>query len=73
MNKEERIRRLLVSILETLANATVDIETENTDCGTLHFPVLRYTPIFEFSNDDIQLIKTLGEEELEDFSALTEA
>lgn len=73
MNKEERIRRLLVSILETLANATVDIETENTDCGTLHFPVLRYTPIFEFSNDDIQLIKTLGEEELEDFSTLTEA
>lgn len=73
MTKEERIKKLLVSLLETLANATVGMETEDMDCGTLHFPVLRYTPTFEFSNDDIQLIKALGEEELEDFSTLTEA
>lgn len=72
MSKEERIRRLLVSMLETLANATVGMETEDMDCGKLHFPVLKYEPTFEFSDEDIQLIKTLGEEELEDFSTLTE-
>lgn len=71
MTKEERIKKLLVSLLETLANATVGMETEDMDCGTLHFPVLRYTPTFEFSNDDIRLIEALGEEELEDFSTLT--
>lgn len=72
MSKEERIKALLVSILETIADATVEMETGEMDCGTLHFPVLRYEPTFEFSDEDIQLIKTLGEEELEDFSALTD-
>jgi hypothetical protein len=71
MSKEEKIEKLLVSILRTLAEATVDMDHEYTDCGILHYPVLRYTPTFEFSNDDIQLIKTLEEEELEDFSILT--
>lgn len=59
-------------MLETLADATIDMETEDMDCGTLHFPVLKYIPTFEFSDEDIRLIKTLGEEELEDFSVLTE-
>jgi len=72
MSKGERIRRLLVSMLETLADATIDMETEDMDCGTLHFPVLKYIPTFEFSDEDIRLIKTLGKEELEDFSVLTE-
>lgn len=59
-------------MLETLEDATIDMETEDMDCGTLHFPVLKYIPTFEFSDEDIRLIKTLGEEELEDFSVLTE-
>lgn len=72
MSKEDRIHALLVSMLRTVADATVDMETENMDCGTLHFPVLKYIPTFEFDDEDIQLIKTLGEEEQEDFSTLTE-
>lgn len=72
MSEGERIRSLLVSMLETLAKSTEGMETEDMDCGTLHFPVLKYIPTFEFSDEDIRLIKTLGEEELEDFSALTE-
>lgn len=72
MSKEEKIKTLLVSILRTLADATVDIDIDDTDYGTLHYPVLRYIPTFEFDGDDIQLIKTLGEEGLEDFSTLTE-
>ena len=72
MSKEDKIKALLVSMLDTLANASVGMETENMDCGTLHCPVLKYTPTFEFTDNDIQLIKTLGEEELEDFSTLTD-
>lgn len=72
MSKEDRIHALLVSMLRTVADATVGMETENMDCGTLHFPVLKYIPTFEFADEDIQLIKTLGEEEQEDFSTLTE-
>ncbi|WP_455636825.1 hypothetical protein [Parabacteroides sp.] len=71
MSKEEKIKTLLVSMLRTLADATVNMDNDDTDCGILHYPVLRYTPTFEFNNDDIQLIKTLEEEELEDFSTLT--
>ena len=71
MSKEDKIRKLLVSMLQTLADATVDMDTDETDCGTIHYPVLKYTPTFELDDDDIQLIKTLGKEELEDFSTLT--
>ena len=71
MSKEDKIRQLLVSMLQTLADATVDMDTDETDCGTIHYPVLKYTLTFEFDDNDIQLIKTLGKEELEDFSTLT--
>lgn len=72
MKREERIKALLVSILETIAEATDSIAIDNTDCGILHFPILRYAPTFEFTDEDIHLIKSLGEESMEDFSTLTE-
>lgn len=72
MNKTEEIKALLASLLETLANATVDMEVEETDCGTLYCPILKYILTFEFSKQDIRLIKAIAKEELEDFSTLTE-
>lgn len=59
--------------METIAESTESVETENTDCEILHFPILRYFPTFEFTNEDISLIKSLGEEAMEDFSILTES
>lgn len=73
MRREENIKALLVSILWAVAEATESMETESADCGVLHFPILRYSPVFEFTDDDIQLIKSLGEEMMEDFSKLTES
>ncbi|WP_373123758.1 hypothetical protein [Bacteroides caccae] len=71
MNKEDRLKTLLVSMLKTVAEATIDMEADETDCGVLHYPVLKYTPTFEFDDNDIQLIKALEKDELEDFSTLT--
>ena len=73
MEREERIKTLLVSMLGTIAEATDIMESESTDCGTLHFPELRYVPTFSFTAEAIQLIKSLGEEAMEDFSMLTES
>ena len=67
------MKKLLVSILGAIAEATDIMEIESTDCGTLHFPELRYAPVFEFTNEGIQLIKSLSEESMEDFSMLTES
>lgn len=71
--KEERMKKLLVSILGAIAETTNIMEIESADCGTLHFPELRHAPIFEFNDEDIQLIKSLSEESMEDFSTLTES
>lgn len=73
MTREENIKTLLVYILWAIADATECVETESANCGVLHFPILRYSPIFEFTDKDIQLIKSLGEEMMEDFSMLTES
>ena len=72
MRKEDKIEKFLVSILETIADATESVEVESADCGVLHFPMLKYAPVFEFTDEDIQLIKELGEDNLEDFSILTD-
>lgn len=72
MKQKERIKTLLVSMLGTIAEATDIMESESTDCGIIHFPILRYAPTFEFTDEDIQLIKSLGEEIMEDFSILTD-
>lgn len=73
MTREENIKALLVSILGTIAEATESVEIESADCGILHFPILRYSPVFEFTDEDIHLIKSLGEEMMEDLSTLTES
>lgn len=69
---KERIEELLVRVLSTLAEATFDVNAEDTNFGTIYSPVLKYTPNFEFTKDDIRLIKELGEDNMEDFSTLTE-
>ena len=72
MKKEDKIEKLLVSILETIVDATESVEVESADCGILYFPILKYAPMFEFTDEDIQLIKELGEDSMEDFSILTD-
>lgn len=72
MTREERIKALLVSMLGTIAEAADMMESESTDCGIIHCPVWRYAPMFEFTDEDIQLIKSFGEDMGEDFSMLTE-
>lgn len=72
MTREERIKTLFVSMLRTIAEATDIMEIEDTDCGRLHLPIFGWGPSFEFTDEDIQLIKSLGEEMGEDFSMLTE-
>ena len=72
MRREDRIERLLVSILDAIADATESVEVENTDCGVLHLPMLKYAPVFEFTDEDIKLIKKLGDNNMEDFSMLTD-
>lgn len=64
------VKLLLISMLRVLSEATSDMESYNTDCGTLHSPNLRYIPVFEFSDEDIKIIKRLAKEEGEDFSTL---
>ncbi len=71
MSKEEEIKALLLYVLRALAEATIGMDTMETDCGTLYYPELRYMPEFEFSEDDLQLIKELEEEGMGDFSTLT--
>lgn len=71
MTREEAIRALLVSILETIVDVTGTMESEDTDRGTIHLPELRYVPAFEFFDEDINLIRSLGEETMKDFSILT--
>lgn len=56
MTREERIKNLLVSVLETIADATESVDIESADCGILHFPILKYNPTFEFTDEDILLI-----------------
>ena len=73
MTREERIKTLLVSILGTIAEATDIMESESTDCGIIHFPVWKYAPMFEFTDEDLHLIKSLGKEMMEDLSTLTES
>lgn len=71
MNNES-ITRLLCDILREIAEAVSAMEVYESDAGTLHLPEFRYIPSFEFTDEDIQLIKEIAESEGEDFSTLTE-
>lgn len=73
MTREEHIKEILVSILRVIEEGTERVQIEDTDCGKLYFPIMRYFLEFEFTDEDIQLIKSLGEEMGEDFSMLTES
>ena len=73
MTKDDAIRNLLCRVLQEINDATTEIEVDSeTEFGTLHIPTFRYTPIFEFTDEDIELIKWLAEEEGETFDMLTE-
>lgn len=73
MKKDDEIRNLLCRILNDMQEATTEMDVdEETEYGTLHIPKFRYEPSFVFTDDDIELIKWLEDEEGEDFSMFTE-
>lgn len=74
MSKEEKIKQLLCNILREICDATDSIDyVEDADFdATAYIPKLRYMPTFCFTEEDIEIIKDLSEEILEDFSILTD-
>ncbi len=72
MNKSDKIENLLCRILEEICNSSLSSEPEDSEFGLLFVPEFKYSPIFEFTEEDIQLIKELEEENDYDFSTLTE-
>ena len=68
--KDEAIS-LLRNILNSICEATEDIKKEDTDLGLCVIPNFRYEPIFEFTEDDIKIIKSLQDsDDVYDFSQL---
>lgn len=73
MTKYDAIRNLFCRVLQEINDATTEMEVDSeTEFGSLHIPTFRYTPTFEFTEEDIELIKWLAEEEGENFDILTE-
>jgi hypothetical protein len=68
-NKRKHL--LLLSLLRTINEATLEIDSEETEEGLVTIPSFRYEPTFEFEEEDIQTIRKISEEEGEDFSMLT--
>lgn len=62
----KRVKNLLLNLLETIADATNGMNVGDYDCGELHTPQFRYTPEFEFTEDDVKTIRELAENERED-------
>lgn len=60
---------ILVDVLQTICDATTDIECYPDDDD--YIPVFRYEPQFEFSASDLAVIHGLEDEYLQDFSMLT--
>ncbi len=67
-NKRKHL--LLLSLLRTINEATLEIDSEETDEGLITIPSFRYEPTFEFNEEDIQTIREISDEEGEDFSCL---
>ena len=64
-------KSLLGKILNSICEATDDIEEVDTDLGLCVIPNFRYEPVFEFTEDDLKLIKSLQDSEgIYDFSQL---
>ena len=61
---------ILVDVLQTICDATTDVECYPDDDD--YIPVFRYEPQFEFSMKDLAIIHRLADECLQDFSSLTE-
>lgn len=62
---------LLRNILSRICEATKDTEVEDTDLGLCVVPNFRYDPVFEFTEDDIKIIKSLQDsDDVHDFSQL---
>lgn len=74
MSKEEKIKQLLCNILREICDATDSIDyVEDADFdATAYMPNFRYMPTFCFTEEDIEIIKDLSDEMLEDFSILTD-
>jgi len=72
MTNDEAIRNLFCRVLQEIDAAITEMETDETDSGIIHYPSFRYTPTFEFTDEDIELIKWLADEEGETFDMLTE-
>jgi hypothetical protein len=69
--KQEEVISLLRNILTSICEATSDIEEVETDLGLCVIPNFRYEPVFEFTEDDLKLIKSLQDSEgIYDFSQL---
>lgn len=64
-NNVERMKALLVDLLETIAQAIDGMDVGDYDCGELYIPHFRYEPSFEFTEDDVKTIKELAENECE--------
>lgn len=71
MGKEEKIKSLLCNILREICDATDFVESVEFD-ATTYMPQFRYMPTFCFTEEDIEIIKDLSDEMLEDFSILTD-
>lgn len=72
-NEDSKYRDLLVSILSTIAEAADVTEAQDgLDYGTGYFPHFRFEPNFEFTDEEMTLIKQLEDEECEDWSTITE-
>lgn len=73
MRKNKAIRNLFCRVLSEIDAATTEmVVDDDTDFGTLHIPNMRYVPTIEFTDEDIELIRWLEEEEGESFGILTE-
>ena len=68
---DKRKHLLLLSLLRTINEATLEIDSEETEEGLVTIPSFRYEPTFEFNEEDIQTIREISDEEGEDFSMLT--
>lgn len=64
--------RLLCAILREIADATANVDIEETDCGELYCIDFRYMPTFSFTKEDIETIKRIADKNGEDLSIITE-
>lgn len=61
-DKNFEIKKLLISLLQTIEEAADGVEEMETDAGTTRIPSFKWEPVFEFYEDDVKLINELIEE-----------